>query len=81
MRTVEVQTQPQPSVDTSEVVLTIDADASQVVSMRCAIHGAEMDHQRGNTYFCSACLGLSGKKHSRNGNSRGRTKKALQSTT
>jgi len=45
-------------------VLIMDADASQVISMRCAIHGTEVNHQQGNTYLCAVCFELSGKKHS-----------------
>lgn len=65
MKTLELQAQPQPSIDTSDATLVMSANTSQVASMRCAIHGTEMDYQRGNTYFCADCLGLPGKKHSR----------------
>jgi hypothetical protein len=47
-----------------KAVLIMDADASQVISMRCAIHGTEVNHQQGNTYLCAVCFELSGKKHS-----------------
>jgi len=80
MKTLEVHAQPQPNTDASDVMLNIDADVSGAVSTRCAIHGTEMDYQQGNTYFCAACLGLSDKRHSRQGNSRDRKKDAPHST-
>jgi hypothetical protein len=53
-----MQAQPRPSINKGDAVLVMDADASHVISTRCAIHGTEMDHQQGNTYFCAVCLGL-----------------------
>lgn len=81
MKTLEVQANPQPRTDTRDVELVTDVGASQVISMRCAIHGIEMDYQQGNTYFCAACLGLSGKNNSRHGNSKGRTRDTVLRTT
>ncbi len=60
MRTLKMQTQLRPNSNISDAAVVMDAEASHEISMRCAIHGTEMDHQQGNTYFCAVCLGLSG---------------------
>jgi hypothetical protein len=63
-------------VNHSGAVVALDAQAPNAVSMRCSIHGLEMDYIKGNTYFCPACLGLTDKKSPRFGNGRGHKKDA-----
>jgi hypothetical protein len=59
-----MQPQPRPGINMSDAASVMDADASHVISTRCAIHGIEMDCQQGNTYFCAECLGLADERHS-----------------
>jgi len=53
---VRAQLQPRPGAHAAEIVSV--AKASQVISMRCAIHGTVMNYRRRSTYFCAECLGI-----------------------
>jgi len=48
---VRAQLQPRPGAHAAEIVSV--TKASQVISMRCAIHGTVMNYRRRSTYFCA----------------------------
>jgi len=58
MKTFKVRAELQPRPDAREAGIVSTAEASLMISMRCAIHGTVMNYLRKSTYFCAECLGI-----------------------